>query len=251
MIRTLIIEDEEPAANRLEKLLRETNPDIEIVEKLDSIESSVRWLSSNTPPELIMLDIQLADGLSFEIFKKIKVDSFIIFTTAYDEYAIKAFELNSIDYLLKPVNKEKLAASLEKFRKLSGTGPQFDIEDIIGLIEKKNITYKKRFAINIGTKIKSIESKEIAFFYSLEKNTFLCTFEGNNYPVDFSLDKLETFLDPEHFFRINRQNIIHFRSIQKIHVLSKSRLELEIKSSKERMLVSTSKSHPFREWIDK
>jgi DNA-binding LytR/AlgR family response regulator len=251
MIRTLIIEDEEPAALRLEKLLKQTSQEIQIIDKLESIDSAVKWLTNNPHPDLIMLDIQLADGLSFEIFKKVKIDSFIIFTTAYDEYAIKAFELNSIDYLLKPVSKEKLASGIEKFKRLSDKKPSFNIDEIISWIENKKTTLKKRFAINIGPKIKSVETDNIAYFYSLEKNTFLCTFEGNNYPVDFSLDKLEELLNPDIFFRINRQNIIHFKSIEKIHVLSKSRLELEIKSSEEKMVVSTAKSHPFREWIDK
>jgi len=251
MIRTLIIEDEEPAALRLEKLLKQTDSDILVIDKLDSIDASVRWLTENPSPDLIMLDIQLADGLSFEIFKKVKIDCFVIFTTAYDEYAIKAFELNSIDYLLKPINKEKLAASIEKLKKLTNQRQQFNIEDVIRFIENIKSGFKKRFAINIGTKIKSVSTDEILYFYSLDKNTFLCTSEGNNYPVDFSLDKLEDLLDPENFFRISRQNIVHFKSIVKIHVLSKSRLELEIKHSKEKMLVSAAKSHQFREWIDK
>jgi DNA-binding LytR/AlgR family response regulator len=251
MIRTLIIEDEEPAALRLEKLLKQTEPEISVIEKLDSIDSSVKWLIENPQPDLILLDIQLADGLSFEIFKKIKVESFIIFTTAYDEYAIQAFELNSIDYLLKPINIDKLTASIAKFKRLTGKKPDFNIEDILKIIEDKKSSYKKRFAINFGSRIKSIEAEEVAYFYSMDKNTFLCTFDGNNYPVDFSLDKLEKLLSPDNFYRINRQNIVNFKSIEKIHVLSKSRIELELKKSKEKLLVSSAKSHQFRDWIDK
>jgi DNA-binding LytR/AlgR family response regulator len=251
MIRTLIIEDEEPAALRLEKLLKLIDEEIQIIEKLDSIESSVKWLNENPHPDLIMLDIQLADGLSFEIFKKVTIESFIVFTTAYDEFAIKAFELNSIDYLLKPVNKEKLSDAVAKYKKLSGKKPEFKLDEIINLIEQKKGGYKKRFAITIGAHIKSVEVEEISYFYSLDKNTFLCTFEGNNFPVDFSLDKLEELLGPENFFRISRQNIVNFKSIKKIHVLSKSRLELEIDKSKDKLLVSSAKSHPFREWIDR
>lgn len=251
MIRTLIIEDEEPAALRLEKLLKQADPEILILDKLESISASVQWLHENAPPDLILLDIQLADGLSFEIFKKVKTDSFIIFTTAYDEYAIQAFELNSIDYLLKPVSKEKLIASIDKFRRIAGKKHDFNIEEILRIIEDKKTVYKKRFAINFGARIKSVEADEIAFFYSLEKGTFLSTFDGNSYPVDFSLDKLEELLSPENFFRINRQNIVNYKSIEKIHVLSKSRLELEIVKSKEKLLVSSAKSHQFRDWIDK
>lgn len=251
MIRTLIIEDEEPAALRLEKLLKEIDPAIEILDRIESVYSAIQWLSENKQPDLMMLDIQLADGQSFEIFKKVRVDCFVIFTTAYDEYAIKAFELNSIDYLLKPVNKAKLAVSIEKYKKLSQSKSSFDFNELIHAIESKKSAYKKRFAIQIGTKIKSLETLEIAWFYSLEKNTFLGTFEGQEYPVDFSLDKLETMLDPEVFFRINRQYLINYSAILKIHVLSKSRLELEIKGYRERMLVSTAKAHAFRQWIDR
>jgi DNA-binding LytR/AlgR family response regulator len=251
MIRILIIEDEEPAALRLEKLLQEIDSTIKVLEKLDSIHAAVRWLKENEQPDLMMLDIQLADGQSFEIFKKVKVDCFVIFTTAFDEYAIKAFELNSVDYLLKPIDKVKLAFSIEKFKKLSHSKPSFDFSALIQAIESKKAGYKKRFAITIGTKIKSIETPNIAFFYSLEKNTFLGTFEGQEYPVDYSLDRVETLLDPEVFFRINRQYLVNINAIIKIHVLSKSRLELEVKAFKDRMTVSTARTHEFREWIDK
>jgi DNA-binding LytR/AlgR family response regulator len=198
-----------------------------------------------------MLDIQLADGLSFDIFKKIHIDSFVIFTTAYDEYAIKAFELNSVDYLLKPVNKVKLEMSIEKFRKLKESKPKFDIEEVIQAIEGKKSGYKKRFAISIGSKIKSVEIRNISYFSSMEKNTFLGTFEGHEYPVDFSLDRLESMLDPETFFRISRQYIVNYKAIEKIAILSKSRLELLIKGAPEPLLVSTAKTHSFRLWIDK
>jgi DNA-binding LytR/AlgR family response regulator len=251
MIRTLIIEDEELAALRLEKLLKETDPEIEILGKLESVESAVKWLRENKHPDLLMLDIQLADGQSFDVFKKIEVDCFVIFTTAYDEYAIQAFKLNSIDYLLKPIDKAKLAASLIKFKNLSRSKTRFDFSDLIDAIEHQKSTFKKRFAISIGTKIKSVETNQIAFFYSLEKNTFLGTFEGQEYPVDFSLDRLETLLNPEVFFRINRQSIVNYHAILKIHVLSKSRLELDINGYNERMMVSSAKTHAFRLWIDK
>ena len=251
MIRTLIIEDEEPAAQRLEKLLLETEPAIEVVGKLESVESSVTWLNENQHPDLLMLDIQLADGVSFDIFRKVKVDSFVIFTTAYDEYAIKAFELNSLDYLLKPIDKKKLSNSIAKYKKLRQPSPLINLNDLIESIEKKKTGYKKRFAISIGSKIKSMEISEIAFFYSLEKNTFLGTFDGHEYPVDFSLDRVESIVDPDIFFRINRQYIVNYRAIEKINVLSKSRLELRVSGTSGELLVSTAKSHSFRIWIDK
>ena len=252
MIKTLIIEDEQPATVRLEKLMLELELEIEVLAKLDSVEASLNWLKKNAHPDLLMLDIQLADGLSFDIFKHMQVESFVIFTTAYDEYAIKAFELNSIDYLLKPIKKEKLASSLEKFKKLKDrNSPQFDVNELVAAIESKKTNYKKRFAISAGTRIKSIETDEVASFTSIEKSTFINTYEGKTYAIDFSLDKLESLLDPDRFFRVNRQCIINFSAIEKISVLSKSRIEVKLSGSAEEVMVSTAKAHGFRLWLDK
>jgi DNA-binding LytR/AlgR family response regulator len=251
MISTLIIEDEEPAALRLEKLLLELDKEIKILDKLDSVEACINWFNQNQHPDLLLLDIQLADGLSFEIFKKVKVESFVIFTTAYDDYAIKAFELNSIDYLLKPVSKEKLAVGLNKFRNLKTSNPVFTFEEIISAIEGKKATFKKRFAISIGNKIKSVETKDVSLFLSQEKNTFLKTFTGSSYPVDFSLDRLETLLDPEYFFRVSRQCLVNYLAINNIIILSKSRIELSVSGAEESVLVSTAKTHSFRKWLDR
>ena len=254
MIKTLIIEDEMPAAQRLEKMLKQCNDEIEIISHLDSIESSIEWLKNNPQPDLVMLDIQLADGQSFEIFKHVKLTSFVIFTTAYDEYALKAFDLNSIDYLLKPIKYELLCKSISKFLNLRKTtfNQNYAIEEVIEFISQRKSNYKKRFVINIGNSIKIINNTELAYFYSTEKNTFLCTTEGKNYPVDFSLDNLETILDPERFFRINRQYIIEYGSIKKINILSKSRIKLElIPPVQEDVLVSSTKSPEFRKWLDK
>ncbi len=251
MIKCLIIEDEAPAASRLEKLMLEIDPEIHVIVKLDSIESSIKWFKENDDPDLVMLDIQLADGLSFDIFKSISINSFVIFTTAYDEYAIKAFELNSIDYLLKPINKQKLVNALAKFKLLKGSKPTFDVNELISAIEGKKSSYKRRFAISIGTKIKSIEVKDAAAFSSIEKSTFLNTFSGNSYPVDFSLDRLEGILDPESFFRVSRQFIVNYSAIKKINILSKSRIEIAVSGQEEGILVSTAKTHAFREWLDR
>ncbi len=252
MIRTLIIEDEQPAANRLVKLLTQLASDIQILAVIDSVQNGIAWLQNNPSPDLLFLDIQLADGLSFDIFKQVSVESFIIFATAFDEYAIKAFELNSIDYLLKPIDKEKLERSIIKFRKLNIPTPQFNINELIETIQSKKYLYKKRFLINIGSKIKSIETNNIALFYVLEKNTFMLTFEEKNYPIDFSLDKLENLIDSELFFRINRQYMINYRAIEKISVLSKSRIRIESNPKHtEELLVSSNKSHPFRLWLDR
>ena len=252
MIRTLIIEDEEPAAARLEKLLKEVEPGIQILDVIDSVEIAVKWLQTNDPPDLLMLDIQLADGLSFDIFKKTKVDCFVVFTTAYDEYAIKAFELNSIDYLLKPVDRARLLSSMEKYRKLAGISQPVNIEILMETLERRKSNFKKRFAVNVGSKIISVEARLVAYFYSLEKSTFLCTNDNHQYPLDFSLEHLEQLLDPELFFRINRQVIIQYASIEKIHILSRSRVKLETNPpASEDLLVSTARTHQFRLWLDR
>lgn len=252
MIRTLIVEDEEPAAARLEKLLKGVEPGIQVLEVIDSIENAVKWFKKNDPPDLLMLDIQLADGLSFDIFKRTKVDSFVIFTTAYDEYAIKAFELNSIDYLLKPVDRAKLQRSIQKYSKLAGRNQQVDIKALMETLEHRTSNFKKRFAVNVGNKIISVETRSVAYFYSMEKSTFLCTIDNHHYPLDFSLEHLEQLLDPELFFRINRQVIIQYTSIKNTHILSRSRVKVEIHPpASEDLLVSTARTHAFRLWLDR
>lgn len=253
MIRTLIIEDESPAADRLEKMLMSIDPDITIIDKLDSVQVAIEWFHKNDVPDLVMLDIQLSDGTSFEIFKTVQIKSAIIFTTAYDEYAIRAFELNSIDYLLKPITRELLQKSIDKFKEFHpATTVSIDQQLLAQFIEGKNIQYKSRFLINIGAKLVSIRSSNVAYFYSLEKNTFLCTKEGKNYPIDFSLDKLEAIIDPEFFFRINRRYIIHYESIERILVLSKSKIKLNITPNPdEEILVSNQRASSFRKWLDR
>ena len=252
MIDTLIIEDEKPAASRLKKLLEEVDPDLRVLQILESVSSTVRWFRENPPPHLLMLDIQLADGLSFDVFKQVKIDSFVIFTTAYDEYAIKAFELNSIDYLLKPVDKAKLQHALDKFKKISPAPQPMDIQSIMEAMDHTRKRYKERFVVNVGTRIKSIETDHIAYFYSLEKSTFLCTNENRHYPVDFALDKLEEVLDPSRFFRISRQYVVNYGAIDRINILSKSRVAIHTQpATDEPLLVSTARTHLFRLWLDR
>jgi len=252
MIRTLIIEDETPAVKRLEKLLKEVEPSITILKTLESVSSAIKWLKQHPQPDLMMLDIQLADGLSFDIFKQVRVDSFVIFTTAYDEYAIKAFELNSIDYLLKPINKEKLRKSIRKLMQLQGNTNSIDIQAVIAAMDQGRKQYKQRFSVNVGTKIKSIETVNIAYFYSMDKITFLCTKEKRHYPIAFALDKLEELIDPQYFFRINRQYTVNYHAIEKINVLSRSRIAIHtIPPTKEPLLVSSARTHEFRLWLDR
>lgn len=252
MINTLIIEDEEPAALRLRKLLEKLDPEIKIVGILDTVDSAVRWINSNPKPDLIMLDIQLGDGLSFEIFRKTEIDTHVIFTTAYDDYAIKAFELNSIDYLLKPVEESRLSNSLIKFRKLQPSPPSLNLAKLLESIENKSDRFKKRFVVNIANKLKVVDISEIAYFYTKEKNTFLCTSDNRHYPLDFSLDHIEELLNPVAFFRISRQIIVNFNNIAKIDILSKSRIKIETNPpSNEEMLVSSARTSDFRVWLDK
>jgi DNA-binding LytR/AlgR family response regulator len=252
MISILIIEDEEPAALRLKKLLKSIDPDIKILGIIDTIESAVKWFESHTQPDLIMLDIQLGDGLSFNIFRQIKVDSYVIFTTAYDEYAIKAFELNSIDYLLKPVDETRLSQSIQKFRRLQPQAQKVDIGKLLETIEGRKEKFKKRFVVSIANKIKVVDTGEVAFFYSKEKNTFLCTLDNRHYPLEYSLDHLEFIVDPELFFRVSRQYIVNFRSICKIDIFSKSRIRIETNPlSEDEIMVSSARTAEFRQWLDK
>jgi len=252
MIQAVIIEDEFPARYRLKKIINELSFDIEIIAELESVEQSILWFKNNSAPEIVFLDIHLADGNSFHIFESVNINSFIIFTTAYDEYALQAFELNSLDYLLKPIKKEKLANSIEKYMKIRTPVSQ---QQIAKLVSNFSETKKKeRFAIHIGTKIISVKTQEIAYFFSKEKCTFLCTFENKCYPIDYSLDAVEELIDKSIFFRINRQNLIHIDCISKISKTSKSRLQLHIHPPLDQddlVWVSTHKTSDFKAWLDK
>lgn len=251
-MNVIIIEDEKLAAERLEELLNEIDPTITIQKRLASVEASVQWLRHNTP-DLIFLDIQLADGISFSIFDAVDVRSPIIFVTADDHYAIKAFKVNSIDYLLKPVKKEELADSLKKLCSISGASRQ-DVEELIRYIKNKESGYKKRFLIRFGDTIRTVPTEEIAFFYSLEKSVFLSTKEKKHFPVDLTLDALEGMLNPERFFRINRKMIVAFESIRNMVPYSRSRIRIDLQpeSPKEvEALVSVERSASFKQWMDK
>jgi two-component system, LytTR family, response regulator LytT len=252
MIRALIIEDERPAALRMEKLLQGIDPSIGIIDRLDTVAAAVKWFNSNPHPDLILLDIQLGDGLSFEIFSSVRVESYVIFTTAFDEFAIKAFELNSLDYLLKPVSEEKLARSIAKFRKFRDKGNSPDYDKLLETLDKREQKFKKRFIIQIAGKIRVIETDNVAWFYSKEKNTFLCSADNKAYPVDYSLDQIESIVNPELFFRVNRQFIVQYKSISRIDILSKSRIRIATNPTfEEEILISTARTAEFRNWLDR
>jgi DNA-binding LytR/AlgR family response regulator len=250
-MKIVIIEDENLASERLEKLLLDIEPEIEILEKLASVKESIDWLRENSP-DLIFLDIQLSDGLSFKIFEEITVKAPIIFTTAYDQYAIRAFRVNSIDYLLKPVRKEDLAISLSKFKNIkSYFNPDFN--ELVNMIRNKKIEYKQRFLVQYGQKIKKIEVHEAACFYALEKNVFMATSDNLRYPLDYTLDNLEDILDPKKFFRINRKIIINYEAIKNMIPYSKSRIKVELSINPPEeieSIVSVERSPKFKEWLD-
>ncbi|HRH66442.1 MAG TPA: LytTR family DNA-binding domain-containing protein, partial [Bacteroidia bacterium] len=228
----LIIEDEEPAALRLKKILLELEPDTIVLDIIVSVKSAVEWLKNNPSPDLVLMDIHLADGSSFEIFKMTEIKTPVIFITAYDQYAIQAFKVNSIDYLLKPIKKEELGNALNKFKTIFGKNPKPAVPDFARLLETLRLPqqdYKKRFVIRFGEHIKAIDAENIAYFYTEEKINFLRTLDNHTYHVDYNLDKLEEMLDPARFFRINRQFIISIDSIDQMFSFSKSRVKINLK----------------------
>lgn len=248
----LIIEDEKPAARRLSRMLAELG--IEVETMLHSVEESINWFQKNKHPELIFLDIQLSDGLSFEIFEEVEVKSAIIFTTAYDEYALKAFKLNSIDYLLKPIDEDELKVAVEKFKENQPkqSDIQVNIDDIRKLlINPVDRKFKKRFTIKVGQHIKIIHVDEIECFYSENKSTYIHTNSNRNYLIDHSLEHWQEQLDPEQFFRVNRTYIIHINAIKDIISYTNSRLKLVLHSYNEtEIIVSRERVKEFKNWID-
>ncbi len=252
-MKILIIEDEQEAANRLESLIRQLSPDSIIVAKLDSVKRSVEWLTKDSSADLIFMDIQLADGLSFEIFERIDIKSPVIFTTAYNEYALKAFKVNSIDYILKPVDKEELSASFKKYDRLVGQVPHEKIMESIGYaVQMLTKKYKERFVLKVGEHLRSVEVKEILFFYSLEKATFAQTTDGRKHILDFTLDQLEGLIDPNRFYRINRKYFVAVDSIQDMISFTNSRLKLLLKTSDDAdVIVARERVQEFKEWLDR
>ena len=251
MSNILIIEDEEPAANRLKKMVMELEPDTIVLENIVSVTSAVAWLKQNPHPDLIFSDIQLSDGLSFEIFKNVDVHCPVIFITAYDQYAIDAFKVNSIDYLLKPIKKEALETALSKFKKLSASKDVQPV-DLNKMLEVFNTPkdYKTRFIVRYGEHIKTIKIEEVAYFYTEDKINFLTTKEGRRFTVDYNLDNLDNMLDPKTFFRINRQFIISIHAISEMFTYTKSRVLIKLNPpSKHETIVSTERSGDFKLWL--
>lgn len=253
-MKVVIVEDEEFAAMRLKKMIMEFNPEIEIMAELESVAESVKWFRSNPEPDLVFLDIHLEDDLSFAIFEQVNISSPIIFTTAFDEYAIKAFKLKSIDYLLKPIVHEELAAALKKYDQFSGLNRNsVDLQTLYNLLTTNEKKYKERFSISIGTKIRMVEVNDIAYFFVFDKGIYLRTLQGNTYNVDFTLDKLEEMLDPASFFRINRKYLVNIASIENMVAYSRGRVKLELKPKADEefeTIVSTDRSADFKKWLN-
>lgn len=254
-MQVLIVEDEAPAVERLENLLLEYDKDIEVLDALNSVDSTVEWLQSHKAPDLIFLDIHLADGLSFEIFKKTEVKCPVIFCTAYDQYALQAFEVNSIGYLLKPVQYQRLENSLNKLKNLGRSRLRdFDsdmMSGLMNLIGQKDANYKSRFMVKIGNRIKAVKTSDIAYFHSRDKLTFLVTRDDHSFPVDYSLDDLIQLLNPASFFHVNRSLIIHIDAAKEIHPHFKGRLKLVLQPPlDEEVIVSSQRTPLFKVWLD-
>jgi DNA-binding LytR/AlgR family response regulator len=247
----IIIEDEKPAARLLQRKVEKLG--LEINTLLHSVEESIEWFKNNNHPDLIFLDIQLSDGLSFEIFEQIDIKSAVIFTTAYDEYALRAFKLNSIDYLLKPIDEVDLEIAVNKFKNQvqKNTVSNLDFEMIKKMILGTGTKeYKKRFSVKIGQQLKVISIDEVECFYSENKGTYLHTFENRNYLLDTTLEQIEEELNPKDFYRVSRKFIVPLKAIKEIQVYSNSRLKVILPSYKEEeVIVSREKVSDFKTWI--
>ena len=249
----LIIEDEIPAAKRLKELILECRPEAIILEVIDTVEDAVEWFGEHQEPDLVISDIQLADGVSFEIFEQIDIECPIVFATAYDQYAIKAFELNSIDYLLKPFSKETLMKSFEKFDKRNFTKSSSKEIDFTSLMQPhaSGNLYKQRFLISKADAFIPLSANDIAYIFTEDKAVIIKTKEGSNYFINHSLDELETQLDPKQFFRLNRQFITSVSAISKIAQYFNGKLKIELEPKQEgEVIVSRAKTPVFKNWLE-
>ncbi|MBV4355804.1 LytR/AlgR family response regulator transcription factor [Pinibacter aurantiacus] len=259
-MKVLIIEDEDLAVKKLQKTLASVDDSAEVVGVTDSINASVKWLQSNPTPDLILMDIELADGQSFEIFERTEVKSTVIFTTSYDEFALKAFKVNSVDYLLKPIQKEDLQSALDKFSKMkamynnAGSMTVLNVENLVKELQQKlqPKEYRKRFLVKLGQKLISIETDDIAYFYSDGRLNFFKTKDNKRFVVDYTMDELEEMLDPEKYFRISRSFFVSIESIEKIDDYFGNRLILQLTPVVDKeSLVSREKVTEFKKWMGK
>ncbi len=250
-MKILIVEDELPTRRFLADMIKEIRPNWEISALLGSVEETVNWLKSNYQPDLIFLDIQLSDGTSFEIFDNVEVTSPVIFTTAYDEYALQAFRVNSINYLLKPINQTKLNEAIEKYESLcNAKSPEIDYQELARALRSESKQYRTRIIANLADGFQKINTDDIAMFLSANKVTTAFSFDQQNHIVDFTLDKLEKELNPEKFFRANRQFILNIDAIKKVENWFNGKLVVKTRPEHgEKIVVSRERARSFKEWI--
>jgi len=250
-MKALLIEDEPYAVQQVQSLLAESAPEITLIAVLDSIESTVKWFSAHSPPDLVFMDVHLADGSCFEIFTHIEISSPVVFITAYDQYALDAFRVNGLDYLLKPLKKKDLERSLERFYEISSNkSDRMDYNRIAREILQNSGQYQKRLLIRYGQKITIIEIADVAYFYAETKDTLICTFDKRHYPADQNLEQLQNILSPEEFFRVNRKFLINSRAITSMTSYSRSRIKLHLNPPfDEDVIVSTDKTPGFKNWL--
>ena len=251
-MKILIIEDEQPAAQQLKKMLTQADPSVSVIEILDSVESSVKWLQTFPAPDAIFMDIQIADGLSFDIFNHVNIQSPVVFTTAFDQYAIKAFKVNAVDYLLKPIDEDELGEVLDKLKKKKAETIPFDnglfLKNLLQDFPKKD--YKQRFLIKNGQNLTSIDVSDIAYFFSEDGINQFYVFSNKKHIVENTLDELETMLNPKDFFRINRKLIVSIKAIQKISPHFNSRLKLSLTPQyRDEILVARERVSDFKAWL--
>ena len=250
-MKALIIEDEILASRHLKQILAEAG-DIYVIDTLESIAETIEWFASNTQPDIVFMDIHLADGIAFEIFNHVSINCPVIFTTAYDEYALRAFKVNSVDYLLKPINPEELKNAIEKFLQTSQPVPAINPQELLKLLNKQNQNYTSRFLVKIGAHFKMIKVEDIACFYSMNKGTYLKTMDNRDYDINYTLDQLENMINPDDFYRVNRQYIISAGAIKDILVYSNSRLKINaFVKTDEDVIVSRDRVADFKNWLEK
>src|SRR5688500_2721170 len=248
-MNVLIVEDEKPAATRLVNMLKKIRPEVNIIGITEGVESTLNFLDQQEPPDLVLMDIHLADGSAFEIFRHHPFDGIgVIFTTAYDQYAIEAFKVNALYYLLKPIKQEDLEVALTRYNEFREKSS--DYKQIITKLLSKQVP-DKRFLIRMGQSLRLVHQQDIAYFYTSDKITFMMTREGRKYPMDYTLENLEVMIDPAKFFRINRQYIIHIDAIQQMHAHTKARVRIDLlPGAHEEVIVSTEKSPLFKKWLE-
>lgn len=252
-MQVVIIEDERPNSTRLKKMLTELDPELEVLATLETITDSVAWFRQYPHPDVVFMDVRIADGLSFDIFPQVQLQCPVVFVTAYDEYAVRAFKVNSLDYLLKPVEKDDLSVALEKVqskRMLQDTGEL--VKHLLGLLQRKQNTYRTRFVIPLRDEFKTVLTSNIDFIYYSVTGTHLVLKDKEQLLVNMSMDELEEQLDPDVFFRVNRQHIVHIDSIQVIKQYAVSKLRVVLKQDAEReIIISKEKAPVFKQWLDR